>query len=366
MVFTITAGLVSSPLCPDAISIQSSTKCRTNKRRSILTSATHTLAPIPLLNNSLIFHIVRAAQTIYHGHFIGERAQDINNRLTALGVRVVGSQSNEVAAVQFLRNEIDRIILASNRKVHNITVDRQEASGSFNLFSMTSVYRGIQNVIVRLSPAAGPPPNASLLVNSHFDSVPVSVGAGDDGTMVAVMLETLQVLSQSQFPHQHSVIFLFNGAEENGLQGSHPFVTQHRWAANVTTFINLDSAGSGGRDMLFQATAHSPWLLRYYAAAAPHPFATVLGQEMFEAGLIPSDTDFRIFRDYGHLVGIDIATGKNGFVYHTKYDRAEIIPRETYQNIGENLLGLTRALANAKELSDPRVSWYLGSFLVRL
>lgn len=281
---------------------------------------------------------------------------------------MVGSETNEVATVRFLIDEINKIIISSNL-VHSINVDVQQATGCFPLFQMTTVYRGIQNVVVRLSPANAPTNSKTLLVNSHFDSVPISVGAGDDGTMVAVMLETLRVLSVRVRPFQHSIIFLFNGAEENGLQGSHAFITQHRWAKNITAFINLDSAGSGGRDMLFQATENSPWLLKYYAKVAPYPFATVLGQEMFESGLIPSDTDFRIFRDYGHVVGIDIATGKNGFVYHTKYDRPEIIPRETYQNIGENLLGLTGALADAKELIEPNVrsfvlGWFLWMFII--
>lgn len=66
--------------------------------------------------------------------------------------------------------------------------------------------------------------------------------------------------------------------------------------------INLDSAGSGGREVLFQSGPNHPWLMKYYREV-PHPFATSMGEEIFQADLIPSDTDFRIFRDYGGVPG---------------------------------------------------------------
>lgn len=78
-----------------------------------------------------------------------------------------------------------------------------------------------------------------------------------------------------------------------------------------------------------------------------------MGEELFQANLIPSDTDFRIFRDYGGIPGMDMAYITNGYVYHTKQDTAEIVPDGTLQHTGDNLLALTRALANAEELRDP-------------
>lgn len=40
-----------------------------------------------------------------------------------------------------------------------------------------------------------------------------------------------------------------------------------------------------------------------YKNAVPYPNGQVAAEEMFHLGVIPSDTDFRIFRDYGHIPG---------------------------------------------------------------
>jgi len=122
----------------------------------------------------------------------------------------------------------------------------------------------------------------------------------------------------------------------------------------------------------------SIYVFQYYKESAKHPFATTMAEEIFQTGIVPSDTDFVIFTDYGdivgkeqylniliwisadeyiifHITGYDIGLVCNGFVYHTKYDQYDIIPRASIQNTGDNLLALAKALANAPELADTTV-----------
>lgn len=89
-----------------------------------------------------------------------------------------------------------------------------------------------------------------------------------------------------------------------------------------------------------------------YGRHAPHPNAQAAAEEIFHSGTIPSDTDFRIFRDYGHLPGLDMAYAINGYRYHTKFDHIDYISRDSIQHTGNNVLELTKNLANSLDLPN--------------
>ncbi|XP_062134527.1 endoplasmic reticulum metallopeptidase 1-like [Drosophila sulfurigaster albostrigata] len=285
------------------------------------------------------------------GQFVAERAQQILLELDRMGPKIVGDEMNEKTMVEFLLNKIELVRQVMRTDIYELEVDVQRASGAYLHWEMINMYQAVQNVIVKLSTRSSNS-TSYLLINSHYDSKPGSVGTGDAGFMVVTMLEVMRLLATSEETFEHPVVFLFNGAEEQPLQGSHAFISQHKWSPNCKALINLDSCGAGGREILFQGGPNHPWLMRHYREGAKHPFATTMAEEVFQAGIIPSDTDFRIFRDFGPVPGLDMAGVYNGFVYHTKYDRFDVISRASLQNTGENLLSLVRSICNAEEMHD--------------
>lgn len=176
---------------------------------------------------------------------------------------MAGGDSTEIHAVRYLEKVAQELIRDKNA-AQTIECDIQVAEGNYYIeesIGTTSVYQGLQNVVIKLSPSGVPEPAHSLLLNAHFDSVPTSPGAGDDGSMTVNMLEILRVLSQSPETFKHNIVFLFNGCEENQLQGAHAFITSHKWADKVRAFINMDAAANSGREIMFQAGPNHPWLM---------------------------------------------------------------------------------------------------------
>ncbi|KPJ00913.1 Endoplasmic reticulum metallopeptidase 1 [Papilio xuthus] len=280
--------------------------------------------------------------------FDGYRAHAHLVNLTSIGARVAGSYENEVVAVRWAVQALRQV--AAHASPHNsLEIDVHSASGAFPLTfldGMNNVYRDVQSVVARARGRGGEtsrarrPSRTALLLNCHYDTVPGSPGASDDGAGCAVALEALRALVAAPRPLRHDLVLLLNGAEENILQASHAFITTHKWARDVRAFVNIEACGAGGREVLFQAGPHDPWMLEVYAGAVPHPFASSLAQELFQSGLIPADTDFRIFRDFGGLSGMDLAWSSNGYVYHTRLDTAARVPLAALQRTGDNVLAL--------------------------
>lgn len=108
--------------------------------------------------------------------------------------------------------------------------------------------------------------------------------------------------------------------------------------------VNLEACGTSGPELLFQATS-VPFVEAY--ATVPHPFGTVLANDVFSTGLILSDTDFRQFVQYGNQSGLDMAIVGNSYQYHTRSDITANLQPGMMQHFGDNILAIINHLASS-------------------
>ena len=229
-------------------------------------------------------------------------------------------------------------LVARLRATPGVEVTVQDAVGVRATRAGPLAYR-VQNVLARIPGREA----GAVMLAAHYDSPASSVGAADDAVAVAAAIEVARAIAAGPRP-RHTVLLNLNDGEEQGLLGAHAFV-RHPWAREVRAYLNLESAGNEGKAILFQAGPQNAWLTRRYAGAVPHPYGSVIGQDIFQSGFIPSSTDFEVYAQDGGLRGLDVAFYRGGWAYHTPLDRAAAIAPGSVQHVGANALAAVRALA---------------------
>ncbi|KAL3316355.1 Endoplasmic reticulum metallopeptidase 1 [Cichlidogyrus casuarinus] len=227
--------------------------------------------------------------------------------------------------------------------------------GNFNLGPLIKVYRNLVNLVVRIkAESRASRNNSAILLNCHYDSAIGSPAASDVFVSCATMLELGRMFATGKILLKHDLILLFNSAEETILTTSHAFITQDPFAKDVVAFVNLEGAGTGGREFLFQTGPGnaSRILLEAYASSFSKPTASALAQDLFQHGVIPSDTDFRIFRDFGLIPGLDLAYVTEGYHYHTQYDTQDRILDDCISLSAANVFSLTKTLLQNEQLTN--------------
>ncbi|XP_019150351.1 PREDICTED: endoplasmic reticulum metallopeptidase 1 isoform X1 [Ipomoea nil] len=269
-----------------------------------------------------------------------------------IGGRQVGTPGLRQAA-EYIKTELETLKKRAGRNVR-VEIEETAVNGSFSMiflgYSISFTYRNLTNIIMRISSVQSGDNDPSVLVNGHFDTTPGSPGAGDCGSCVASILELARVTIDSGWIPPRPVIFLFNGAEELFMLGSHGFITTHRWRETIGAFINVEASGIGGSDLVCQS-GPSTWPSQVYSQAALYPMANSAAQDVF--GFVPGDTDYRMFaQDYGDIPGLDIIFLLGGRFYHTSSDTVERLLPGSLQARGDNLVSLIRAFTNSSELRN--------------
>lgn len=256
-------------------------------------------------------------------------------------------------AAHYIKSQLE---MMKERAGHNVRIEIEDTvvNGTFNMLflghNLSFGYRDHPNILMRISSTDSDSSDPSVLINGHFDSPMGSPGAGDCGSCVASMLELARLIVDSGWTPPRPIIFLFNGAEELFMMGSHGFMTTHKWRENVGAFINIEASGSGGLDLVCQSGPGS-WPSLVYAQSALYPMANSAAQDIFPSA--PGDTDYRMFAtDYGKIPGLDVIFVLGGYFYHTSFDTVERLIPGSIQARGENLFSVIKAFTNSSKLRN--------------
>lgn len=220
-----------------------------------------------------------------------------------------------------------------------VTPEVQETTVVVKSWGMTFRAGKVRNIVAKLK---GEDNRKALLLSGHYDSVPNGPGASDDGSAVAVMLETMRALKNGS-PLKNDLIFLFTDGEEAGLLGAKAFVDEYPGAKDVGVVLNFEARGNSGPVIMFETSEQNGWLIDEFAQAAPHPTANSLAYEVYR--ILPNDTDLTVFKRAG-LAGLNFAYIYGLTHYHSQIDNVENIDQRSLQHAGSCALALTHHFGN--------------------
>jgi hypothetical protein len=267
--------------------------------------------------------------------FSGGRAREILNRLVGDGVpHPVGSAADDVVR--------GRVIQELTKFGYKPEVQSGFACDEYGTCAT------VKNVLARLDGSESTS-SGSVLVASHYDSVPAGPGASDDGVGTAVVLEIARALKSLPQP-RHSVIFLIDEGEEAGLFGARVFVDQHPWAKEIRAAANIDNRGTSGPSLMFETGNANRAMVQLYAEQAAHPATSSIFYTAYKQ--LPNDTDFTVFKAAGYE-GLNFAMIGGVAHYHTPLDKFENAAPGSLQHHGDNALPSVIALANSDLTSMP-------------
>ena len=205
----------------------------------------------------------------------------------------------------------------------------------------------VENIVAKLE---GTNNQQAIMLVSHYDSVPNSFGASDDGFGVSVMLETLRAI-KTRGQLRNDVIFLFSDGEEIGLLGAKAFMEEHPWARNVGLVLNFDARGNSGPVIMFETSPNNQDLIYEFAKAVPRPVATSLSSEIYQR--LPNSTDLTVFKEAG-LPGLNFAYIKGLNHHHSYMDSVREVDESSIQHGGSYALALTSHFGNLASIGQRR------------
>ncbi|WP_394841422.1 M20/M25/M40 family metallo-hydrolase [Pendulispora brunnea] len=238
-----------------------------------------------------------------------------------------------------VREYIEAELRAAGLEVHT-----QEAL-SCTIIAFAENCGRVRNVVGRIPGTGG---GDVVLFSAHYDSVPTSYGASDDGAGSAALLAVARRFAKEP-PARNDIVVLFADAEEDGLLGAAAFVRENPLAKRVRAFVNFEARGTHGASAMYASTPGSAPLLRAFAASAVRPasdsFVALL------ANTLPNGADSMVYEHAG-LAGLSFAFADGLENYHTERDSLANTAQGSLAHHAVQALALAHALRDA-DLAKP-------------
>jgi hypothetical protein len=196
----------------------------------------------------------------------------------------------------------------------------------------------VTNIIADVLAGSGKP----VLLMAHSDSVAAGPGGGDDGSGVAVLLETIRALRARAAQDGRPVTALFSDGEEPGLLGASAYIRGS--GTDIAAVVNADVRGDSGASFLFQTSPGDAGLIELYAKGVSHYATSSISGVIYK--YMPNDTDLTPALAAG-LPGVNFAFVGDVAAYHTPLDRRENLDPASLQEQGDNMLAMADGLRRA-------------------
>ncbi|EXJ59152.1 hypothetical protein A1O7_06583 [Cladophialophora yegresii CBS 114405] len=197
-------------------------------------------------------------------------------------------------------------------------------------------------------PNGKPSTRNAVLVNAHYDSVSTGFGSTDDGVGVICVLQLLKYFTTPRNSPKNGLVLLLNNGEEDFLNGANVF-SQHPMAKMVSSFLNLEGAGAGGRAALFRSTDEG--VTKAYAHSK-YPFGSSTSADGFNRGLVRSQTDYVVFNGKLGYRGLDLAFIGPRARYHTDQDDSRHTGKSSLWHMLSAAVATSEALTAASLRTD--------------
>lgn len=205
--------------------------------------------------------------------------------------------------------------------------------------SGTATAATVRNVLGRLPGVAS---TGAVVLTAHYDGVPLSLAAGDDGVGLAAILETLRAIRRAP-PLRNDLIVAITDGEELGSLGARVLLDEHTWSADAAVALGVDVRGVSGAAVLVESLQDNGALVEAFAGSVAAPAAN---STLREFGLSRVGSDLGTFGEHG-VPGLGFTSFGGQSAHHHPSDRPVNVSEATLQHHGAQLLSTTRTLGRA-------------------